>query len=205
MSKLDLSTVPKHLLACREPKSGSNIITPIGRLSFPHLFHAKAMGQDADSKKKFSLSMLIPPSCDLTLLKQICSETAAAKWGDKAGSMKLKTPFLDAGEFEYEGYEEGWTLIRASALTKPSVVHQKGADIIKLTDDDESEAYPGRWCIATLNAFAYDTKGNKGVSFGLNNVFLLNHDDSFGRENESRRRVRSGRRLHWWRCRRRFY
>lgn len=180
-STFDINSVAKDLLACRIPKKGSNIITPICRLSFPHLFHPKAM-KDAkpDDKKKYSCSLLVPPQCDLTKLKDMASEAAREKWGEKVTTMKLKTPFLQAGEFEYEGYINGWTLLRLSAINKPSVVHQKGADIIKLTEEDESEAYPGRWCIASLNAFAYEQKGNKGVAFGLNNIFLLNHDNSLG-------------------------
>jgi hypothetical protein len=35
---------------------------------------------------------------------------------------------------------------------------------------DPREIYPGCFVIASVRAFTYDTRGNKGVSFGLNHI-----------------------------------
>lgn len=141
-----------------------NIITPEFRLSFPNLFRPRKQSQDADAKEKYSLSMLFPAGTDLAKLKAAANAAARDKWGDKVGSMKLKTPFLDAADYEYEGYGAGMVLIRASSIQKPGIVDAKVQPIL-----DESEVYPGCYGRASLRAFAYDTSGNKGVSFGIVN------------------------------------
>lgn len=156
---------------CRVSKSG-NIITPKARLSFPTLFTAKtAPGAD---KAKFGCSLLIPPDADISILIDAVKKCAKEKWGDKLPS-KLKTPFLKAEDYEYEGYEEGWTVLRPNSLQKPGIVDGAGNNV-----SEESEVYPGRWCVASLRAFAYDTSGNRGVAFGLQNIQLLDHDEPIG-------------------------
>lgn len=177
---LDLATVDKKLLVATKAKEGKNIITPIGRLSFPNLITAKANSMNKDGPKKFGCSLLIPPTADIKLLKQMAQECAEAEWGNKVKDMKIRNPFLKAEEYKYEGYVPGWMLIRTTAISKPSVVEAKGGALIRIVEDDPEVIYPGRWCQISLNAFAYDNSGNKGISFGLNNVLLLNHDDSLG-------------------------
>jgi hypothetical protein len=159
------------LTKCRVSKSG-NIITPKGRLSFPQLFVAKsAPGSD---KAKFGCSILLPPTADIGLLKQAAEKCAKEKWGEKMPS-KLKTPFLKAEDYEYEGYEQGWVLLRPTSLTKPGIVDAAGNNV-----DEDSQVYPGRWAVLSLRPFAYDSNGNRGVSFGLQNVQLLDHDEPIG-------------------------
>lgn len=157
--------------ACRETKTG-NIITPKCRLSFPNLFTART--PPGSDKEKYSVSMLIPPDADVALLKKAAAACAREKWGDKLPA-KMKTPFLDAGDYEYEGYVAGWLLVRASSIQKPGIVRADGSTVT-----DESEVYPGRWACVSLRPFVYDTNGNRGVSFGLQNVQLLDHDEAIG-------------------------
>lgn len=160
--------------SCRLSKAG-NIITPKVRLSFPVLFEPQPPPGNAAGKKRFSVALLIPPGCNLDLLKQDASRAANEQWGDKIPG-KLKSPFLDAAEYPYEGYEAGWTLLRPTTLNRPGVVNAKGENV----GDDGSEVYPGRWAVASLRAFAYDVSGNRGVSFGLQNIQLLDHDEPLG-------------------------
>jgi hypothetical protein len=87
----------------------------------------------------------------------------------------MKTPFLDAGTYEYEGYEPGWTLLRVSTTTKPGVVDKNVQPIIA-----QEDFYPGCWARATVTVYAWTFKGNSGVSFGLQNVQKVKDDDSFG-------------------------
>ena len=162
----------------------SNLLTSKFRVSFPTVFKARA-GQDG-GKEKFSIAMLFPKESDLTgedladhqrfmsAAKTAAHAAAKEKWGDKIPK-NLKTPFLDAGNYDYEGYEPGGILIRASSLQKPGVVDSKVQPII-----DESEFYPGCYARATIRAFAYDAQGNRGVSFGLQNVQKLADGDPLG-------------------------
>lgn len=177
--EFDLEAVEPEYRKCQLPKSGSNIITPLSRLSFPNLQKPRPnkKGDAADKKKKYGASLLIPPGFSLKLLKADVERAIEDKWGEKRPK-SLKLPFLEAGDFEYEGYERGWTLIRATCDVKPGVID--GLEGIKIVDEDDEAIYPGRWCVASIRAFAYDVDGNRGIAFGLGNVRLLHHDESLG-------------------------
>jgi hypothetical protein len=162
----------------------SNILTSKFRLSFPHLFTAVA--PKGGGEAKFSLSMLFPKRDTLTgaALADYDRFIAAAREAAKAAAIEkfgaqlpknLKSPFLDAGNHEYEGYEAGMVLLRASSKQKPGVVDAKLQAII-----DESDVYPGCYARATIRAFAYDANGNRGVSFGLQNVQKMADGDPLG-------------------------
>lgn len=166
-NKIDFNT-------CRVSQSG-NIITPKARMSFPVLFDPKPPPGNPEGKKRFGVALLIPAGADLALLQKNAKEVAETKWGVGKLPKNLKSPFLDAGAYEYQGYEEGWSLIRATTVQKPGIVNAKGENV-----SDEQEVYPGRWCVASLRAFAYDQAGNRGVSFGLQNIQLLDHDTALG-------------------------
>lgn len=152
---------------CRVSKSG-NIITPKGRLSFcAQLLAPKA---DKKGKLKFGTSLLIPPTANIDLLIEAAKKCATEKFGAELPK-KLKSPFLKAEDYDYEGYEPGWILLRPTAIQKPGIVDANGSNV-----DEESQIYPGRWASLSLRPFAYDTDGNRGVSFGLQNVQLLDND-----------------------------
>lgn len=179
---VDFKTLNPKLLTARPAKEGKNVLSPMCRLSYPHLFVKVAIGKDEKGDKKYSTSLLIPPDCDIKLMKQMAGEAAIAKFGadklkDPAFKKKMKSPFLRAGDFKYVGELAEWTLLRPSSNTKPQVLEPKGNSFIKLVEDDPELVYPGRWASVSLNFFGYETKGNVGVSTGLNNVVLLNHDE----------------------------
>ncbi len=177
--QFDLDAVEPEYRKCQLPKSGSNIITPLARLSFPNLQKPRPnkKGDAADKKKKYGASLLIPAGFSLKLLKADVERAIEDKWGEKRPA-KLKLPFLEAGDFEYEGYERGWTLIRATCDVRPGVID--GLEGTKITEEDDEAIYPGRWCVASIRAFAYDVDGNRGIAFGLGNVRLLHHDEPLG-------------------------
>lgn len=169
---------------CRETKGG-NIITPKARLSYPNLFTPNARAKTQDGKLKYTLSVLIPPDADIGPLKAAAEKAAIDEFGaEKMKSLvemkRFNIPWLDA--FEKSRTEKnpagdeqfkGWTLLRVTSLQKPQIVNAKLENV-----DDESEVYPGRWACVSLRPFAYParTGGNAGVSFGLRNVQLLDHD-----------------------------
>jgi len=150
---------------------GLKVMSPKFRMSFPDLLKPRSFeGKDPT----YSIAMLFPPDADLKEMKRKATAAAKEKWADKVPK-KLKTPFRDASELDYDGYEEDWTLVRASSKVKPGLVDADLEDVI-----DPGEIYPGRWARAILVPFAYDTAGNKGVSFGLRGVQLLEDDEQFG-------------------------
>jgi len=184
---LDLATIDPKLLITRKANNGNNVVV-FGRMSWPKLFTASVNKADLgkeNAQKKYSLNLLIPPSADLKYLKERCQEVAKERWGDKLATMKLKTPFLKAEDYKYEGHLPGWTYLRLSAISKPQVVEAKDGALIRINEDDPEIVYSGRWAQVTVNPFAYpkagaQSLGNNGVSIGLNNVLLLNHDEGLG-------------------------
>lgn len=153
--------------------------TPTGRVSFPAVFVPNAMKDDDGNEgkdKKFNVTLLFPPGTDLTEMKKAAEAAAFEKWGEKARSMRLRTPFRDGGEKEHlEGYEAGMTFVRFSTKSRPHVVDQQ-----KRAIEAESGAfYAGCHARVTYTVFAYSKKGNSGVSFGLVNVQKVRDDEPF--------------------------
>jgi hypothetical protein len=72
---------------------------------------------------------------------------------------------------EYAGHY----YFNTKSLTKPGAVDAHGHDILGSQD-----IVSGDYGRVSLNAYAYDQAGNKGVSFGLNNIMLVAKGDSLG-------------------------
>jgi hypothetical protein len=163
------------------------------RMSFPSILEPRE--NEETDRKSYQISMLLPPGTDLAPFKAALAAAMATKYGDD----KSKWPKLRHGPAEvlkdFENYNAtankplagdwaGWALVRASATDKypPSVVGPiKGSDGKFPRITDSREVYGGRWARATLEAYAWERKDGKGVTFGLLNVQLLKHDSPFGK------------------------
>lgn len=155
----------------------AKVITPTFRVSFPNVFRPAKPMAGATGDPKYGLTMLFEKGEDLTKLKDAVKEACTEKWGaDQSKWPKnLRSPFRDQGEKTYDGYVEGAVFVNATSKQKPGVVDANLDDII-----DESEFYAGCYARASINAFAYDTAGNRGVAFGLNNVQKLKEGEPLG-------------------------
>jgi len=157
-----------------------NLITPEFRAAFVSLFKATA-GKNADgttNKPKFAIRACFPPTANIATLKKEAENAAKEKWGDKIPKT-LRSPFRANEELENPivGIGDDWIVMTFSANEdrRPGIVDAKLQDII-----DDSDAYSGAWYRAQVRAFAYENAGNKGVSFGLQNVQKLRDDDPLG-------------------------
>jgi len=150
--------------------SGNKVMTPEFRVSFPSIFRPTSFeGQEP----KYSLVMLFKKGVDLSELKNAAKKAARDKWKDKIPK-GLNLPFRDGDDKadEWEGFED-CIFVRAVSQRKPGLVDRHVNDII-----DESDFYAGCFARATVNAFAYDVAGNKGISFGLLNIQKLRDGES---------------------------
>ena len=156
------------------------ILTPHFRAAFISLFRATSMKQadGSDGQPKFSIRACFPPTADLTQLKKEAEQAAKDKFGDKIPKT-LRSPFRTNEELENPivGIGDDWIIMSFSANEdrRPGIVDSKLQDII-----DDSDVYSGAWYRAQVRAFAYENAGNKGVSFGLQNVQKLRDDDPLG-------------------------
>lgn len=164
--------------ACIKAPSG-NVITPGGRLCYPNLFEAVLpQGETDDKKRRYQASMVFPKTADLTLLNAMVEEVAIAEWGpDYRKNFKVRKPFLKTEEHPKIGVdaEEFPVLIRTNSPTRPQIIR---GDKSPVTEKEAEDVYAGRWARLSLRCYAYDHKtGGKGISFGLQNVQLLDHDE----------------------------
>jgi Protein of unknown function (DUF2815) len=155
-----------------------NVITPEFRAGYVGLFRASAPKDEPDGKKKFSIRAFFPSNADLSTLREQAKQAVKEKWGDKTPSA-LRSPFRTNGDLDnpVDGIPKDWVVMTFSANEdrRPGVVDENLQDII-----DETQCYSGAWFRAQVRAFAYEARGNKGVSFGLQNVQKVRDDDPIG-------------------------
>lgn len=154
------------------------LTTGIFRVSFPHVFKSQTT---PNGDQKYSVVMLFDKKNreDIKKLEDLAKSAAYEKWGEDAvknKKIKLSWPFRDGEEKaeQYDGYE-GMVFANASSKNKPKVVDRAVEPIV-----DEGEFYPGCYARAAINAYAWEWKGKKGVSFGLINLQKVKDGEKFG-------------------------
>lgn len=150
------------------------------RFCYANVFQPRK--NDDGNDDKYSVCILIPKE-DTTAKKLIEDAIAAAKekgksgkWGGKIPA-RLSTPLRD-GDEEDKGEEyAGMYFMNVSSpvSSKVGVRVLAGGKIVEALD--EEDFYSGCWGAVTINAFPYDSNGNKGVSFGLDNVIKTRDDE----------------------------
>jgi hypothetical protein len=153
------------------------VITPEFRVSFANVFQPAKPMAGATGDPKYGVTMLFPKGCDLSAMKKAAKAAAVEKWGadETKWPKNLRLPFRDQGEKEFEGFVPGAIFVAATSKQKPGLVGPDMQDIIEPRD-----FYSGCYARASVNAFAYDQAGNRGVAFGLNNIQKLRDGDPLG-------------------------
>lgn len=151
-------------------------ITPVARLSFAQLFRPRAM--NSGGEPKYSCILVFDQEAQkdprYKEMQRAAQAAAKEKFGDNLPK-KFRNPFRDGEEKEeLDGFEPGFKFISVSTKQKPGVVNRKKEEI------DEDEIKSGDYVIASIRAFAYDREGNRGVSFGLNNILKVREGEALG-------------------------
>lgn len=161
-----------------EDRVSKQIVTPKARIAFPHLFEKEVF--DDNSKPVYSVTFLFPKDTDMGPLKKAAALAVEEKWGNKIPK-GLKTPFKDGdavdehGEllYPYDGFENCYFL-KATSEYDPGIVDQKTVAI-----HDPDVVYGGCYGRGYLQAFTYDRKTSKGVSFALIHFQKLEEGERF--------------------------
>jgi hypothetical protein len=148
--------------------SASKVITGVVRFSYLHVWQPKAIQEGQEPK--YSASIIIPKSDKETLDKikkaiAFAAESGKAKLGGKVPAV-MKTPLRD-GDFERpedEAYKNSYFL-NANSSQQPGIVDKNREPIM-----EQNELYSGCYGRASLNFFAFNNSGNKGVACGLNHI-----------------------------------
>jgi hypothetical protein len=156
--------------------AGQTVITPEAVASFPTLFEAKP---DLNGEDKFSVTLVFPKGTDVKPLMQALLAAGKKKFGDKAADIirNQKDPAIrgkrpqDVEKAKKYGYPEGSLFVTTKSKTRPGVVSTfRGPDGKPQLITDPAQIYSGCIVKAQIYAHAYDSAGNKGVTFFLNNV-----------------------------------
>ena len=158
----------------------TKVVTGLVRFSYVNIFRSRSFreGQDA----KYSICLLIPKSDKATIKKlkaaiqEATDEGVSSKWGGKLPK-NLKSPLRDGDDERADEAPEyeGMYFINANSNNKPGIVDK---DLNEILDPDE--VYSGCWGRASINFFAYDSNGNKGIGAGLNNIQKVKDGEHLG-------------------------
>lgn len=151
-------------------------LSPVGRVSFPHLFEPQV---NDSGQKTWSLVLVFDKKAQATpeyaaMLKAV-DDTAVERFGQKvpAGvkrkSLEPKSGYpvtACAAKPDYFGWaEEGSVLVTFSSRYAPLVIDRDKTELIEPDD-----LYGGCYARVSYTTYAYDASGNQGVSFGLRAV-----------------------------------
>lgn len=136
-----------------------------------YVFIKEPRPNEDGSAGKYSIQILLPKDDpQVKKVKAAIKEAATSKFGANVKLGMLKLPLRD-GDEERDGEEyENMYFINANANRKPGIVNRNNepAD----ADDLEELCYSGAYFHTSINFYAFEYQGKKGVAVGLNNVML---------------------------------
>jgi hypothetical protein len=161
----------------------TRFVTGVVRASYANIMRAKR--NEMNGKEEYSVVCLVPKTDTASVegLKAAAKAAIAAKW--PAGAPKgLRNPLRDGDtDTKQDGSPLGaeykgcyfFNAKTDASRNKPSVIDKLGHDLI-----DPDSVVSGDFIRVSVNAYAYDAAGNRGVSFGLNNVLLDRKGEPLG-------------------------
>lgn len=161
----------------------TKVITGVNtRWSYVNAWEPKSINGGAP---KYSVSLIIPKS-DTKTIEKIQAAIQAA-YDEGQGKLKgngksvptlsvLKTPLRDgdAERPDDEAYANSY-FINANSGTAPGIVDADRQPIL-----DRSEVYSGVYGRASINFYAFNSNGNKGIACGLNNLQKIKDGEPLG-------------------------
>lgn len=161
----------------------TKVITGINtRWSYANVWDPKAID---GGKPKYSVSLIIPKDDTATIDKikaaiQVAYEEGQSKLKGNGKSVPplaaIKNPLRD-GDIEKPDDEAyaGCYFVNANSSTAPGVVDADRQPII-----ERSEVYSGVYGRASINFYAFNVNGNKGIACGLNNLQKIRDGEPLG-------------------------
>ena len=155
------------------------ITGPDTRWSYANVWEPKSINGGA---AKYSVSLIIPKSDTKTVAKIKAAIEAAyqegqAKLKGNGRSVPplaaIKNPLRD-GDVERaddEAYAEAM-YVNANSKDAPQIVDRKVQPIL-----DAMECGSGDYCNVSVNFYAFNANGNRGVAAGLGNIQLIKHGE----------------------------
>ena len=158
----------------------SKVVTGTVRLSYANVWTPRAANEG--SEPKYSASIIIPKSDTATVdaIKkaiEVAIQEGVGKFDGKIPPRTtLKLPLRDGDEErpDDEAYKNAYFLNATSKLA-PGIVDKHVQPIL-----DHSEVYSGVYARVSLNFYAFNTSGNRGVACGLGNIQKIRDGEPLG-------------------------
>ena len=152
------------------------------RWSYANVWEPKSINGGAP---KYSVSLIIPKSDvkTVTALKNAIQAAYDEGQSKLKGSSKsvpslssIKNPLRDgdAERPDDEAYKDSF-FINANSATAPGIVDAARQPIL-----EHSEVYSGVYGRASINLYAFNSNGNKGIACGLNNLQKISDGEPLG-------------------------
>ncbi|MCD8353400.1 MAG: DUF2815 family protein [Clostridiales bacterium] len=164
-------------------RNPTKVITgPRTRWSYANIWEPKSIN---GSNPKYSVSLIIPKDDTVTVGKikaaiQSAYADGQAKLKGNSRSIPaltaIKTPLRD-GDLERPddaAYANSY-FVNANSTTAPGVVDADRNPILT-----RSEVYSGVYGRASINFYAYNSNGNRGIACGLNNLQKIRDGEPLG-------------------------
>ena len=158
--------------------NATKVVTGKVRLSYAHVWEPVSIN---DSKPKYSVSLVIPKSDKETIKKINAAVDAAieeglAKFGGKKpNKAALKLPLRDGDTERDDEVYKNCFFVNANSTTAPQIVDRTVQPIL-----DREEVYSGCYARVSINFYAYNTNGNKGIACGLGNIQKIAEGEPLG-------------------------
>ena len=153
----------------------TKVVTGVVRLSYANVWEPVSI---KGGTPKFSVSLIIPKDDEKTLAAINAAIDAAiqdgvSKFGGKIPNRAaLKLPLRDGDiERDDEAYK-GSYFVNANSTTAPQIVDRAVQPIL-----DRGEVYSGCYARVSINFYAFNTNGNRGVACGLGNIQKVKDGD----------------------------
>lgn len=131
--------------------------------------------------EKYSVSLLIPKDDKETInaiekaIDAAIEEGIGKFGGKKPNKAAIKLPLRDGDiERDDEAYK-GHYFINANSVTAPQIVDKAVKPIL-----DRSEVYSGCYARVSINFYAFNSNGNKGIACGLGNIQKIRDGEPLG-------------------------
>lgn len=131
--------------------------------------------KDEKGRDTYSIQLIIPKDHpQIGQIKNAIKVVAEENFKGKKLTM-LKHPLRDGDKERDTPEYENTYFINANGGRKPGIVNRNNepAD----NDDLDELCYSGAYFHVSVNFYAFDTDGNKGIAAGLNNVMLVKKGD----------------------------
>lgn len=158
--------------------NSTKVVTGVCRLSYANVWEAVSIN---DGKPKYSVSLIISKKDKETIEKVKAAIEAArqqgiSKFGGKLPPMTaLKNPLRDGDtERDDEAYKDAY-FINANSTTAPQIVDKSVQPIL-----DRNEVYSGCYARVSINFYAFNSNGNKGIACGLGNIQKVRDGEPLG-------------------------